>query len=214
VAKIRTAGHLQSALEAGLGWRVVELGALRAAISVAVEPRRSALIRAAIPIIYAHWEGYVKRAASDYGLYLNSRGLTYRDLKPCFIGIAALGTVNQLHRIERRISSASTLAGALLRIEDTAVSIELWPRLNEVGNLNFDMLMEIVEFLNLTPSLYSTKKAFIDETLVASRNRIAHGERLLVDREAIENTMKDALDLINVFKEDIEEAASSGTFRR
>lgn len=212
--RIRTAGHLQASLDGELGWRVVELGTLRAALVAAAEPRRTALIRACVPIVYAHWEGFIKKAATNYGLYLNSRGLTYRELKPCFLGVAAFGIVSQLHRIERKISTASKLSAELLVMEETAVDIDLWPRLMDVGNLNFDLFMEIVEFLNLPHSHYSTKRAFIDETLVASRNKVAHGERPLVDLMAIQNTISETVDLLNIFKADIEDAVSTASFRR
>lgn len=174
--RIRTAGHLQAALDSEIGWRTVELGALRSAVSTSANPRRNALLRAAVPMAYAHWEGFVKRAASNYGLYLNSRGLSYRDVKRSFMGVSALGVVNQLHSIERKISTASELMLKLLVIEDSALAIDLWPRLAEVGNLNFDMFMEVVEFLSLPSSNYSTKRAFIDESLVANRNKVAHGK--------------------------------------
>lgn len=214
MVRIRTAGHLQSALDADLGWRVIELGALRGAIVVAVDPRRAALIRASIPIAYAHWEGFVKRAASDYGLYLNDRGLTYRDVKHSLIGVAALGKVNQLHAIERKISTASSLMRDLLNIEDTVVKIDLWSRLSDVGNLNYDMFMEIVEFLSLPTSHYSTKKAFIDESLVANRNKVAHGERRGVSEIMVSDIVDGVIDLMQVFKSDIEMAVSVGSFRR
>lgn len=171
-------------------------------------------MRASIPILYAHWEGFVKKAATNYGLYLNSRGLTYRELNPCFLGVTALGVVGQLYRIERKISTASELIAKLLILEDAAVAIDLWPRLSAVGNLNFDLFMELVEFMNLPGAHYSTKSALIDETLLSARNKIAHGEKTVVDLPAVQSTMDETIDLLKVFKADIENAVSTGSFRR
>lgn len=211
---IRTAGHLQAALDAERGWRIIELGAIRGAISTAVAPRKTTLLRAAVPLAYSHWEGFIKKSANSYGIYLSGRGLTYRDVKSSLIGVSALGLVNQLHAIERKISTASVLMTKLTALNDAVVKIDLWGRLADVGNLNFDLFMEIVEFLNFPSSHYSTKKAFIDESLVASRNKIAHGERVFPTEEEVKSLIDEVIILIDMFKADIEAAVSAGSFRR
>lgn len=214
MARIRTAAHLQSALDAEIGWRIVELGIIKNAVVAAVEPRQAVLVRATIPLAYAHWEGFIKRAASHYGLYVTSRNLTYGDLKTCFIGVETLGLVQQLHGIERKISTSSNLTYQIMDMEKRNVCIDLWPRLEKIGNLNFDLFMEIVEFLGLSSSRYSTKKAFIDESLVGTRNKVAHGERTGVDMPAALNTIVETIDLMNLFKADIEDAATNEKFKR
>lgn len=212
--RIRTANHLQRALDAESGWRIQELGIFKAAIIAAVEPRRTVLIRAAVPLAYAHWEGFIKKAASSYGAYLSGRGVTYEALKPCFMGVEALALVSRLHAIERKIATASNLLSQLAVIDEKVVSIDLWPRLKEVGNLNHSMLMEIVEFLGLTAAHYTTKSIFIDEVLVRTRNQIAHGHREVLDSEAVIGTITETISLIEVFKSDIENAVSSATWQR
>lgn len=212
MARIRTLGHLQAALDGESGWRTQELGIIKAAIFASSGLRQTALIRAAVPLTYSHWEGFVKKSASHYGNYINSRGLHYADLKRCFLGLESLGIVANLHEIKRMVSTASTLTSKLLDIESAPINIDLWPKLKDVGNLNFEILSEIVDFLNLDYSNYSTKKVFIDETLISTRNKIAHGERLIVDVAAIDSTIDQTIDLITTFKKDIEDSASGNCF--
>ena len=72
--KIRTARQLRVALSAELIWRKKELATIRSLIRSKkwTTDQRNAIIRSAITVLYAHWEGFVKAAASAYLEFVSS----------------------------------------------------------------------------------------------------------------------------------------------
>jgi hypothetical protein len=66
-----------------------------------------------VPILYAHWEGFIKTAAAQYTDFICKLGLTYKEVKDSFRGAIALGCVNQLYEINRNIFTESDLLTAL-----------------------------------------------------------------------------------------------------
>lgn len=212
MAKIRTEAHLQAALDNEFGWRLRELASLRSAAVNSTDLRQRALIRGAIPIAYAHWEGFVKKSSSYYGVYLSSIGLQYKDLKSCFSGLGVMVFVQNLGEIKRRFTTAASTVSYIQRFGNENVTIKLWPVIEDIGNLSFDLFVEIAEFLGIDSIPYATKKNFIDESLVSSRNKIAHGERLEVDLPSMLDTFDEVIGLLRHYKNDIENNASSKAY--
>lgn len=78
--------------------------------------------------------------------------------------------------------------------------------LRGVANLNSDQLREITVLLGLQSIRYETKKAFLDERLLANRNRIAHGERVDIAPAEYDEMHASVLELIGWFRDDLVEA--------
>ncbi|WP_219238112.1 MAE_28990/MAE_18760 family HEPN-like nuclease [Stakelama flava] len=47
--------------------------------------KSKAFTRAGVGLLYAHWEGFVKRSAELYVEYISNRGLKYKNLTTCFV---------------------------------------------------------------------------------------------------------------------------------
>ena len=91
MSKIRTSSELNDHLSEDLAWRKIELSALKGLIesrNLGLH-KNKVLTRSGIAILYAHWEGYVKCAATAY-LEFVSRQKQYRycDLTDNFVAIA------------------------------------------------------------------------------------------------------------------------------
>lgn len=210
--KIRAPVHLQSILDDELGWRFGELSNFKEAISSSESVRLKTLLRASVPIAYAHWEGFVKRCSSSYANYLSNQGLRYSELRPCFMGVGVLSLVETLGGIKRKIASASNVLSEIHSFREKPVSINLWPVIEEVGNLNFATFSEIASFLNLDLSFYEARKNFIDETLISKRNRIAHGEWIEIDRDSVYSIFSETNILMRSYKTDIENAITAKSY--
>jgi hypothetical protein len=65
-----------------------------------------------------------------------------------------------------------------------------------------------LEFLSLDPAPYQSKRVFINEVLLSSRNSIAHGEREIIDQPAGLSACSEVIGLIRQFKSDIENAVT------
>ena len=123
-----------------------------------------------------------------------------------------MSLVQSIEGIKRKVSTASTLVAEIQGFGDKRVNIDLRSAVEDIGNLNFDAFKEIAEFLNVTTAPYETKRNFIDESLVAMRNKIAHGERLEVGIEGVQTAFDEVVLLLRAFKTDIENGATSKTF--
>ena len=65
---VRTLEQLYDFLSGELAWRTKELVTLKALVEQTSpsRERRRVLLRAGVALLYAHWEGFVKRAGSAY----------------------------------------------------------------------------------------------------------------------------------------------------
>src|SRR6266508_1948027 len=83
----RTLEELYDTLAADLSWRRKELSETKAVLDGAVGKRQEALLRGAIPLLYAHWEGFVKFAGGAYLEYVAARRLRYEELSVSFVAL-------------------------------------------------------------------------------------------------------------------------------
>jgi hypothetical protein len=82
MSKLRTISDIQNYLENEFGWRIQEISNLKNIISNTDSIEIRSLLRAGIPILYAHWEGFVKKSSEAYLNFVTNQGLSYNKKKP------------------------------------------------------------------------------------------------------------------------------------
>lgn len=214
MAKPRTALQLVTVLDRELSWRRVDLLFALRLVQRAGGTDVDSSVRAAIPLLYAHWEGFVKKAASHYADFLSSQRLQFSDVRLSLSGMKAHGYVVGMADIKRRLYATSELLLAIKNIENERLNISLSNHIDRMGNLNYDMLLQIIQFFSLPSLNYATYKPLIDDALLAHRNRIAHGEYLDVSPGRYEDMHREVVSVIEQFKADIEDAATTKAYRR
>ena len=199
---------LVKTLDDDLYWRRRHINALFGLCSNKDRDLASAAIRASVTMLYAHWEGYVKKISFDYTDMLSSKRLRYKNLKTCFRGIAAVEYVNLLHDIKKNVFVGSMTIAKIEAIGEDRVKIDLRHRLDNIGNLNFHVFVQLISFIGISPTPYETKRIFIDESLLSRRNRIAHGAYDSLDLSGISDLKDNVLELLEMFRNDIQNAIS------
>ena len=166
-----------SEIEGDLDWRVEEIDQFR---HLLLRPSNSTvtervLIRAGWALLYAHYEGFCKFALTAY----------FDEIRR--MGIASCNLPRAMHRrsLERSLKEVKNASSKFIleRLEkiifDEYRSAAEFPEVDTQSNLWPQVLAEILDDADIwLPSLDNHR--FKIQTLVARRNKIAHGERDLI----------------------------------
>jgi hypothetical protein len=209
--KLRSADELFSHLDGEMAWRIKEVHQFKSAVENAKGKNIDTHIRAGVAMLYAHWEGFVKGAANAYVNYLSYRADLNRTLQPCFV---ALGMKSKLAHAETSSKSAvAVMAVTHLLVEmDQPVRLPRSDVISAESNLSSTVFINIVGWIGIDSSRYATRFPLIDKTLLDSRNNIAHGEFLTIDRIRFESLTTEVLEMLRWFKTDIENAVLNKSF--
>lgn len=211
--KIRSISILQDELDRGFAWRVKEIAALKMSVeSKSMSIAQATLIRAGVPLIYAHWEGFIKQASQDYLEYVSNQRLKYSELSSCFVVFGAkkhLTAVVESRRAAVNIAAVDFFRGCADVRADLAISNAI----NTKSNLKSEVFVDIAMSLGVAIDPYDTYFNLIDESLLARRNAIAHGEYLDLDAKAFRALSDEVINLLRMYKTDLQNLASMGAFR-
>lgn len=105
----RTLSLLQDYLDREFAWRLKEIADLKIAVRQSESLRRKTVIRAAIPLLYAHWEGFVKKASTGYLDFVDYQGHKYQELTSCFIVIGLKASLNEVLDSKRSHTNISAV---------------------------------------------------------------------------------------------------------
>jgi hypothetical protein len=212
---IHTVEQLNEVLSRELVWRKKELTALYKLASRAnlYKNEQEVLIRSSITMLYAHWEGFVKKAATNYLEFVARRRLTYQNLTANFIALAMKTKLKAAQETDK-----ATILNGVVEFFLTGLSERAQLPYEDViktqSNLSSEVMKEIISTLNLDYTPYSDKREILDEQLLRSRNNIAHGEWLLMDLDGYSELKDHIFILMDTFKNQIENAACTEAYRR
>lgn len=210
--EIRTVEELANYLDSDLGWRKKELTYIVNLIKYESERNVDTQLRIGIAILYAHWEGYIKNAGAFYVRYIKQLELKYEDLGENFIALALRGTFSECLKTDKT-SIHTTLVNILINDLSNIADLPHHNVINTQANLKWDVFKEILDTLGLEDSFYSTKDKQINK-LVDHRNEVAHGKRFYFDEIVFFNLYKEVMKMLDFFKDQIIQSASTETFKR
>jgi len=213
MTKIHNLSQLQTVLDKEFSWRLKEIANLKGAIRQQSSLSEKTLVRAGVTLLYAHWEGFVKSAALAYLDFVNSQGHRYDELTDCFVALGIRKRLGEL--VDAKKSALHIAAIDFIR---TAMSGRAELRAKSAiatdSNLNSAVFENIAATIGLNIAAYELRFNLIDESLLARRNRIAHGEYLDLDVGGWRNLADEVVSLLRQVKNDIENSATLSKFLR
>ena len=211
--KLQTQNQLQDYLDKEFGWRLKEIAALKMAVKTSSFISERTLIRASVALVYAHWEGFVKSAATAYVTYVNLQRLNYDQLQTCFVVLGLKKTLSDF-----KDSKKSHLNINLVEfIRDNLGSksqLNIDTAINTGSNLKSSTFENILHTVGIDPAPYETKANFIDESLLKRRNTIAHGEFIDITKDDWDKLADEVIQMLRHFKNDIENSMVQSSFKR
>lgn len=138
------------------------------------------LYRAAILLLYSHWEGHIKHCARQYIKYICSHDYKCAELKDNFHQIMLgkhLSEKEIPHLNGESIHHQQLLFNFFKEQMQHTFKVNEEQTISTRSNLNFEQFSIILLQLGFKAGDLETKKAFIDEKLLDGRNSISHGQK-------------------------------------
>ncbi|MDH4394626.1 MAG: MAE_28990/MAE_18760 family HEPN-like nuclease [Limnobacter sp.] len=212
MSKVRTVNQLQEILDNEFSWRIKEIASLKIVVRTSTNLSKSTAVRAAIPLLYGHWEGFIKNASNYYLEFINGQSLKYKELKSCFIVFGVKQKINNLINSKSSDLSISTLEFLRDELNEKA-KLKIDSAIRTEFNLSSKVFENIAKSIGLSTRAYEARYNLIDESLLRRRNLIAHGEYLDVDSNGFRELADEILQLLRSYKTDIENAVSLGDYK-
>ncbi|MET4075341.1 MAE_28990/MAE_18760 family HEPN-like nuclease [Hymenobacter sp. UYCo722] len=209
--KIRTESELQDIIDADFAWRLKELSILKSNVLRSDTISTRGAIRVGIVMLYAHWEGLVKKLCESYLIYVSGKRLLYKELNYSFVAIV-------IREMFAGLSSSSILVNKkmvefVLKCGDERSLVPYKGIISTQSNLNSNVLEEMLNVVGIDYSQYELKANLIDSKLLANRNAIAHGEFVRVDADDFYFIYDEMLAMMRNIKDDIINSASLKKYR-
>ena len=212
--QLRTEEEFSRSIISDFTWRIKEISDLRTIVRRSDTLFIPTVVRASIPLIYAHWEGHVGAVSKAYMWFLATRKPDYSTLKA---GFRLNEFLPRLARMEQvRSSQAQKLAflrdvfasgtRKLRKVDESIVSSR--------SNLNSTFLIDVCAVLCLDAGThFSLDYDFIDHILLERRNRIAHVEAFFVDADAFQEMSDRVITLMRKINNLVENDVVSAGYR-
>ncbi|HHT8228825.1 MULTISPECIES: MAE_28990/MAE_18760 family HEPN-like nuclease [Citrobacter] len=211
--KVRSLYELETKLDEDLSWRRKEFTTLKFMINESRSHQKEVLLRAAIALLYAHWEGHIKHCSLVYLTLLNCLGINYCDMTENFLQLSLSEKFRQGFSI-KKFASQKEIYQYLTSEQKSRFSVSEDIVIDTESNLKYEVVFNILEQLGLDSSIFELKENFINSKLLKCRNAIAHGDR--IDFSDLEDTYQELeeelLDMIVTFQNLIRNAANNKSY--
>lgn len=164
----------------------------------------------ALPLLYAHWEGFVKEVVGEYIEFVEKQDLEPSQTHPTVFSFAMRKRLDGIKSgsVEKMTDFATWIVGSVagpVRFEDKSVVTR--------GNLSYANLKNLCDSLKIDVARLDTDKRKID-ALVNRRNNIAHtGRPMKLDRKDVDEDTALVLRLIETFEAILRECVEAERYR-
>lgn len=158
--------------------------------------------RAGATLFYAHWEGFVKRAATYY-----VRHISMQRIKICEMAdfVLEIYMAQILRKSDARVKS--DLGKRLIFRNEERPKLDWKNVVATDSNLSSVVFRRIIDQLGLDANTLAVRDKKIDHLILKTRNEISHGEKGTIDVKMLEELSQETRALISTFGDAIENAA-------
>lgn len=201
--KIKTPSQFAKALGDEYSWRHKELLDYRLATRVTNLVAQRAMIRAGVPLAYAHWEGFIKCSTEILLNFVCHQNLRNSDLSDTYFAHSVKSQTLQFIESKRACAVEKT-AGLIRDCQNLRADIRHKNYVDTESNLSSDIFEQVALSVGVNTSPYQHVYPYIDETILNSRNKIAHGEYLSHTMDEFQSLTDRVISLMYMYKTDIE----------
>jgi hypothetical protein len=211
----RTLEQFLEILDSDLSWRKRELSNMLAAIDAAKADRLaiSTFLRAGVVLLYAHWEGFLKKALSEYVEYVSYQSPNHDSLKDGFLTLCWKKQMKwgDLPATNQRLG----LLTSFFRSRETNRMVFLDPKVIDTqSNLSFPVAEDLLWSVDVESDWLAPKAKLIDKSLLGRRNHIAHGQVLKIELEGYRELHDQTIGILNELLNRIENCAVTKAYIR
>lgn len=211
--KLRTKENLIDFLADEMAWRKKELSTVKNRVEKSSKKIQPTEIRSGILLLYAHWEGFLKRAAEAYLNFVIYQRLTLKELRLNFVALCTRKELNEF-KLTNKATIHNQILEYLNNCDDERFNVTPSNVVRTGSNLNSEILKEITAGIGLDFSKYETKANLIDEQLLNYRNNIAHGQFLEIDSSDYLRLHEEIRVMIENYKTDIENSVLLENYKK
>lgn len=214
MAKIRTKEDLIDKIAHDHVWRLREISELKKLIE---EPtlsdlRKRVLCRSGIALLYAHWEGFVKKSGTYFLEYVAFQRHNISELQSNFITLLVRGKIDKASE-SNKYSAFDEVTRYIIKNQSTRAKIPTKNVVDTQSNLSTTVLKEIMWCLGLDYQIYECKEKLIDLKLVGRRNHVAHGESIEITSSDFIEMVDEVLELMSTFKNLLENSCITESYK-
>lgn len=205
--KIRTIEKLQDVLDDDFVWRKKELIDIQMMIH---STKNKTICRMGLALLCAHFEGFIKKSANYYIVFVSSQNLRISELKINFAAISCkkyFESCGETNKISVYSNILHNFLDCYENLNFKAHYSQESPVVGTGGNPSSLVFKEILNSIGLNFSIYETKQKYIDTDLLSNRHGIVHGEKVFITETEFDETLKNILEIMELFKDQILDAA-------
>lgn len=210
--KIRSKEELQDCLTNDLAWRKKELSNLLNDVNTASPKKLPTSLRCAVVLLYAHWEGYIKNAASYYLIYIKSLKLNLNEVNKNILALTLKQKIREFNTTNKATYHVQFVDYFTNNLGEQ-VNFSVSDSIKTSSNLSSNILEEILATIGIAFTKYELKANLIDGQLLNYRNTIAHGNNLPVDKAEYLTLHSEIIEMLNYISTDITNATVLEKFR-
>ncbi len=176
--------QFEKLLDDDLAWRKVEISEL---LLLAKETEKEIILKSLILLLYAHWEGYIKKSSKLYIKFISEEKIKLSDLCYNFKAVALKEHVSRCIETKDKMTLANEIAfvSSFLKFEKKKFKIDIKADndfdnsiIDTESNLKPKVFKNIIEILGLNyKKALEAREHYINSHLLANRNAISHGSK-------------------------------------